>query len=316
MNSTFLAEWMCRYLSQVIWQLLNPPSHVSVALSPHRTDLVPTVLILDHREWREPSHWLQQARMGLSRCDAASWDGGIEFKIQAKMSENLLNEEGWGLPSWGNLYVCLWGRVFGVLSFYPPHRLLGYPVEVTAEQRRIIPKTDWKHPHPSGSWVLKCSGGLFPCVITRQKASCQVSGAVAFRAEVGDGAQHRVMLQRAAGMGRSREGAGMQAARWGIVSWSITTLRFCLDGGGNEELCSSGSTGCPNREQSCLVSGTAALPVLPEVFNQPEGSLSHKSDPKVAKFILTVYLEAACVKVWEPCVQAVPDTNTILALSW
>jgi len=36
---------------------------------------------------------------------------------------------------------------------------------------------------------------------------------VALRPEVGDGAQHGVMLQRAAGLGRSREGAGMQAAR-------------------------------------------------------------------------------------------------------
>lgn len=74
-------------------------------------------------------------------------------------------------------------------------------------------------------------------------------------------------------------------------------LRFCLDGGGNWELCSPGSTGCPNGEQSCLVSGTLALPVLPEVFNQPEGSLSHESEPKVAEFILTVYHTAACVKV-------------------
>lgn len=307
---------MCKYLNQVIWRLLNPPVQISMAFSPHRTDLVPTILTLDHREWREPSQWLQQARMGLSRCSAASWDGGIEFKIQAKLSENLLNGKGWGLPSWENLFVCLWGHVFGVLSFYPPHRPPGYPVEVTAEQRRIIPKTDWKHHHPSGSWVLKCSGGLFPSVITRQKASCQVSGAVAFRAEVGDGAQHKWCCRGQQGWAEGGRELGCRLQGEELCLEAFTTLRFCLDGGGNEELCSSGSTGSPNREQSCLVSRTAALPVLPEVFNQPKGSLSHKSDPKVAKFIPTVCLGAACVKVWEPCVQVVPDINTILAPSW
>lgn len=126
----------------------------------------------------------------------------------------------------------------------------------------------------------------------------------------------QVMLQRAAGMGRRREGAGMQAARWGAVSWSIYHSEILLGWRRQWGAFSSGSAGSPNREQSCLVSCTAALPVLPEVFNQPKGSLSHKSDPKVAKFIPTVCLGAACVKVWEPCVQVVPDINTILAPSW
>lgn len=110
---------------------------------------------------------------------------------------------GEGSQSGGNPHACRRGR--GAQEVPSSLKVAGIPKCRPLEDRvRLLLQPDWKHHPQSGNWLLTCPGRLFPSLITRQKARCQVSGAMVLRLEV-RGVQWR---QRAAALGRSWAGAG------------------------------------------------------------------------------------------------------------